>query len=389
MAGTLPDGTRYRKNWQTREEAEADKIARELTRKTNGDVRTVASRLRAEQVAEAERCFARLPDGLTLSAAVDLAVRFWRPPAAGKQTPAAVAAFLEAREKEVRRPVFLDYKRVLTAFAEMHDQVDAVTTLHVEAFCGRGDPAPKTWNNRRGILHAFFVWCCKAPRKWSSENPVADVQQRRVMRGVPEVIDSTCAAKLMRFVATWRGPTGKHSEGYLVPYFAITLFAGIRPDWQHGEVRKLSQRPELIDLRHGIIRITPEIAKVRDVRQVTIQPALRAWLEAFPVDRFPVVPPVDMANHLKVVRAMFGLGHDVLRHTFISAHVAKFRSVGDAAIQAGNSERMVKKHYLNMLTSEESERFWHIAPSLRYGTDGAPVWDEKKPAEARPLAVAA
>jgi hypothetical protein len=44
----------------------------------------------------------------------------------------------------------------------------------------------------------------------------------------------------------------------------------------------------------------------------------------------------------------FGLTHDVLRHTYISMFVAKFRSMGEAALQAGNSESIIRRHYLDL-----------------------------------------
>jgi len=43
-------------------------------------------------------------------------------------------------------------------------------------------------------------------------------------------------------------------------------------------------------------------------------------------------------------RDRFHLTHDVPRHTFISMFVAKFRSIGEAAIQAGNSESIIRRH---------------------------------------------
>jgi hypothetical protein len=74
------------------------------------------------------------------------------------------------------------------------------------------------------------------------------------------------------------------------------------------------------------------------------------------------------------LRKKFAIGHDVLRHTFISMHVAKFRSMGDTALQAGNSEAMVKKHYLNLVTPAEAEEFCQIVPHVK-----APVPAEPKP----------
>ena len=51
-----------------------------------------------------------------------------------------------------------------------------------------------------------------------------------------------------------------------------------------------------------------------------------------------------------------------MRHTFISMFVAKFRSMGEAALQAGNSESIIRKHYLDLKSKEEAEEFWSILP---------------------------
>ena len=51
-----------------------------------------------------------------------------------------------------------------------------------------------------------------------------------------------------------------------------------------------------------------------------------------------------------------------MRHTFISMFVAKFRSIGEASLQAGNSESIIRKHYLDLKTTEEAELFFGILP---------------------------
>jgi hypothetical protein len=84
----------------------------------------------------------------------------------------------------------------------------------------------------------------------------------------------------------------------------------------------------------------------------------------YPIDRYPIIPS-SAPNLLAEVRKEFSLGHDVLRHVYISMHVAKFRSMGDTALQAGNSEAIIKKHYLNLMTPEEADAFWKIVPASR------------------------
>ena len=69
-----------------------------------------------------------------------------------------------------------------------------------------------------------------------------------------------------------------YEGGRWVPYFALCLFAGIRPGVPHGEITKL--KPEAIDLDSGVILISAEVSKVREPRKVVIQPNLAAWLRA-------------------------------------------------------------------------------------------------------------
>lgn len=64
-------------------------------------------------------------------------------------------------------------------------------------------------------------------------------------------------------------------------------------------------------------------------------------------------------------RTHFKLRRDETRHSFISYHVAIHRSIGDAALEAGNSESMVRQHYLNLHTREEGEAFFSLVPDMK------------------------
>jgi hypothetical protein len=124
-------------------------------------------------------------------------------------------------------------------------------------------------------------------------------------------------------------------------------------------------------------------------RNVTIQPNLAAWLRAYPLDRFPIIP-ANLQHTRAAVAKAFDLSHDIMRHTFISMHVGNFRSMGEAALQAGNSESIIRKHYLDLKTKEEAERFFAImpaqaAPSAERAAPAAPL---AFPSPSEPLAVA-
>ena len=110
-----------------------------------------------------------------------------------------------------------------------------------------------------------------------------------------------------------------------------------------------------------MILIEPEVSKVRMTRNVAIQPNLAAWLTAYPLKKFPIIP-ANLQHERARIAKLFDLSHDIMRHTFISMHVGKFRSMGEAALQAGNSESIIRKHYLDLKTKEESEQFFAITP---------------------------
>jgi hypothetical protein len=117
----------------------------------------------------------------------------------------------------------------------------------------------------------------------------------------------------------------------------------------------------LVDVPLGAVRITPAIAKTGAIRQVKMRPNLTAWLRAYPLATHPLVMP-NMSAMLTGIREKFLLGPDVLRHTFISMHVARFKSMGEAALEAGNSEAIIKRHYLNLVSEAEADQFWSIMP---------------------------
>jgi len=74
--------------------------------------------------------------------------------------------------------------------------------------------------------------------------------------------------------------------GRWVPYFALCLFAGIRPAVPYGEITKL--QPDAINLETGVISVSAAVSKVREPRKVEISPNLTAWLRAYPLGDHPI-----------------------------------------------------------------------------------------------------
>lgn len=354
-------GVRFRKNFKTREEAAAEKAALEIKAlQTVAGLRQIATALTEEQVREAEALFQRTESkSRPLSFYVDFAFEHYREPEQQKSMTDAIAAYVAAKEHEYDQQhiSYPQLKRITWDLRRLEKHfkgktVAEITVSGLVGFLERRRPSMKTFNNQRGVLGTFFKFCFH--RGWVTENAVLKVPHYRIRqrRGMALTLSATQAQDLMEHFETFEG-------GRWVPYFALCLFAGIRPGVPDGEITKL--KPEDVNLETGLIHISADVSKVREPRRIAIQPNLAAWLRAYPLRKFPIVVGNFQKRRAKF-KDQFNLTHDVLRHTFISMFVAKFRSIGEAAIQAGNSESIIRRHYLDLKSSEEGEQFFGILP---------------------------
>ncbi len=362
------EGQRVRKRFKSLEEAAGEKSRLEIAAaNADGGVRSVHTRLSTDQVAEAEACVRRL-GGRSLTLAVDWFLENYRPPCAEKPLSEAVTDFVTSRAEQGEAVHRDDVECKLKAFGRKfpNQRVHEIGTADVLQYLTRSGWAPKTQNNIRGILHTFFSFCADDARRWATSNPVKAVPKLDVPRGLPEIMSADRITELFTFLETYTGsPRKPQKPGFLVPYFALATFAGMRPAVPTGEIWKLGHVRDLkrlVDLDVGVIRVTPDVAKTDSIRQIKVRPNLAAWLKRYPLGEFPIVMP-GMQGLVSEVRKKFAIGDDVLRHTFISMHVAKWRSLGEAALEAGNSEGIIKKHYLNLVGESEADRFWEIRPT--------------------------
>jgi site-specific recombinase XerD len=354
-------GVRFRKNFKTKEEAAAEKAALELKAlQSASGIRSATTFLADAQLREAEDAFRRLERrSRSLLDYLDYALANYREPEQQKLLAEAVAEYY-ATKKTAHERTLLSMRQLRSIENELNAFKARFPKAHVSDFPAatllpyleRGKPSLKTYNNRRGLLSTFFKFAFQ--KDWILSNPVEKTPHHRInhRRGSAVTITAEKAAELMAFVEAFEG-------GEMVPYFAICLFAGIRPCVRFGEITKL--QPESVRLDTDVIHIEPEVSKVRMKRLVTIQPNLAAWLRAYPLEQFPLVPKNAVNMHRKIC-GNFGLTHDVLRHTFISMFVGKFRSMGEAALQAGNSESIIRKHYLDLKSTAEAGQFFGILP---------------------------
>jgi integrase len=301
------DGKRLRKNFPTRAEAKAELQALEIEAlQDETGLRRAVTRLSEEQLHEAESVFCRLagqPHSLTFC--VDYTLNNYRAPGNEQPLADAVTAYVAAKEHERDhhalsachvKNIAKELKKLLAHFRGC--KLPELTAARLRAFCERGNPSLKTVNLRRGILSTFFKFAFQ--RDWIAANPVEKIPCYRLARrrSSADTLTVPKAAELMAFVEGYR-------HGELVPSYALCLFAGIRPCLRSGEITKL--RAEHIQLDEGRIVIPPEVSKVHEKRVVTIQPNLAAWLRAYPLEKFPLIPSKHLQNTREPVSKRFAL----------------------------------------------------------------------------------
>ena len=375
VQGWQEDGKWKRKQFKKRADAERFAALKRVEMENKGKkLEMVLSPLSEQQTQEAAAAFDALGETYSLTEAVQFFLANHRPPEFTTTISEGMKFYLDDKERDGMRPRSLrGTKGVLTAFHKANDdpQIHKVTRQIVEAHLrglraedGVSPAKRKSWNTHRNEISQFFDWAMtedlSTNRPWCFANPVEKVRKytaQQVAEQRPE--KSTTSPDDLRhffsFLMRYRG-------GRFVKTFALAYFAGIRPSKDDSELTKLAEHEEdFINLKTGQIFIPAKFSKTKNDRQITITDNLRAWLEAY--RDFPIIP-TNYGTPLSKIRTHFDLKRDETRHSFISYHVALHRSIGDAALQAGNSESMVRKHYLNLHTKEEGEAFFAIVPDL-------------------------
>ncbi len=212
------------------------------------------------------------------------------------------------------------------------------------------------WNKGRAILSGVLSHAVR--QNWSRQN-AAQLLPRKThheQRIIPLSLHE--ATQLLATAHQLHG-------GACLPACALMLFAGLRPQ----ETRRLTWGQ--INLKSNIINILPENSKTGGYRQISIQPVLHALL--FPLHTLhpgsaSVCPPA-WETKWREVRHQSGICkqnawvQDVLRHTYASYHLARFKDRKLLQEEMGHrSGELLNRCYINLqnITPSTAERFWSL-----------------------------
>jgi integrase len=230
------------------------------------------------------------------------------------------------------------------------DQLIASVTIEELDAWFRGLPfAPKTRDNYRTYVGILFSHAFK--RRMIDHNPVIFTARPKLIDKAPEIF----AVDELRSLLV----SAQQQAPAVLPMLAIGAFAGLRD----AEIRRLHWNE--VNLARGHIEVTAAKAKSARRRIVPIQPNLAAWLRPYTGMTGKVVPVGD-TNKLKAVRKAAGLvkwPQNGLRHSFASYRLVASHDAARTALEMGHtSAQMLFAHYREIVTPEEAERYWKIAP---------------------------
>lgn len=261
------------------------------------------------------------------------------------QIQIAVDAYLEIKKRQELRPRTLKQIRSILllmakAFNQRHcNQIKP--SMIEEWFCLR------KWNRNTidGVIAKigpFFNWCIR--ESLCTKNPLKSIILPKREETPVCIFTSTQVSDLLN--------SALQQDPQLIPYFALGIFAGIRPD----EIMRLQWQ----DIRADGIFIEGHNSKTRQRRLVKITDNLRAWLTLG-----GDLPPKNKRKRLEGIRrlAKVNWGQDIMRHTFASYHLARWCSPDQTAHELGHRDTtMLYRHYRELVTQLDARKFWSIRP---------------------------
>ena len=289
-----------------------------------------------------------------------------------KLVPDAVKEMLEAKEKEGASKEYMKVLRVyLVKFgAAFQTQLGSVTTGDVADFLRGMEGSPRSKNNARQTLGAFFKFAKERgwlPRDHDSIGLVPKFKERS---GAIEIFTPW---ELVQYLNNVRAE--------LVPFMAIGAFAGLR----HAEIERLDWRE--VRLADRFIEVTAGNAKTASRRLVPMADNLAKWLAPHAQKAGRVVPFENVNKQIgwlvrdtnaamKVEAKAAGRDPEAapklkwkknaLRHSFISYRLAEVQAAAQVALEAGNSPQVIFQHYRELVRPNDAKSWFSIAP----GDDG-------------------
>lgn len=288
--------------------------------------------------------------GKSLIAAVEFFLKN-QPENYDTKIPVLVERFAAGIKAEVSFTYFRSIRSRLRRFARRFPGfLHEVTALQIDTWIKGLNLAKRSRNNERAAVITFSLWA-RDHGHLPLGMPVAAAQLKKL--DAPTTVTIFPVAVVVKLLAAIQ-----KERPALLAYVTLGFFAGVRP----GELTRLDFA-SAIRWNHDDIEIRADQAKTGFRRLTKLQPNLKAWLADFKNAKGLIAPSHADKKLAAFAKAKgFGWPKDVMRHSFISYAVAMTQQIGQVALWAGNSEAIIKRHYLERVTEAEGNAFFSILP---------------------------
>lgn len=350
-------GRRLRKFFKTRLEADTYAEQQRVAKANQGAAAfSIDDKLRIEAL-EARRLL--LPYGTSLIEAAKYYIKHAKPKGGEKTMIELVAEVLEAKAKVGRRQKTVDsyrsfFNRFNRSFGQRH--VHEVHRDDVEHWLDANVQTLATRLVHLDYLSVLFTHAVK--RNYCSANPLDGIERPQVTLKAPGIFTVEQTSSLLRAAI-------ERPDLELLPYFAIGLFAGLRPT----EMTRLDWSNVRVDQR--VILVNADASKTSQKRFVDTSENLLAWLQPIVRESGPVAS-ASLADRVgKAWRQTATYEHgkiekwppDGMRHSFASYHLAKHQNAPQTSLQMGHtSPHMLFNHYRNLVLAADADSYWKITP---------------------------
>ena len=350
--GLKVNGKRKRLFFHTEKEALAELKRLEKQLRIEGEQ---GASISADIRIEAAQANARLaPFGKSIRDAVDFYLRHLEQISTSALLAPTADGYYQAKERVGLSQKHLgDTRRRLGRFVADFDnrKIKTLTVSEIEDWLARLGLAPKTVNNHRASICAFFSYALK--RDLVEKNPVSAISRVKLVAKAPEIFTPARLAELLAA-----------APSNLLPALAIGAFAGLR----NAEIMRLTWSE--VDMVRGYIEVSAAKAKTAQRRLIPIAPNLSNWLRAYAGRSGPVWTKTAWDYHTAIRQLLRHIPNvhkwpqNGLRHSFASYHLAEHQDAARLALAMGHTTTaLIFSNYRELVTPEAAHEYWRISPA--------------------------
>lgn len=267
-----------------------------------------------------------------------------------KSVADAVSEFLQAKKSDGRSVRYLqDCKNRLERFSrDFGVSLRDVRTQDLDAWLRALKLSPRTRNNFRTVICSLFSFARDAG--YLAKDRPTEAEATALAKqgtGEIEVFSPEEFAKLL-----------KNADDHLLPFLVLGGMAGLRS----AEILRLKW--ENVNWPEGVIEIQGSVAKTGARRLAPLVPAAAEWLKGYVDARGPVIGAVKLYERLEKLSATAEVPwkQNALRHSFCSYRMATLKDAPRVSYEAGNSVRIIQRHYDKVVTESQGTTWFSITP---------------------------